>query len=67
MVLEIAATATSGPHGPYLTARYPLCRGADGPDRYCVLAGVNYPERTEKHTGPGAVESPGPPGSSPVQ
>ena len=30
-------------------------------------AGVNYPERSEEHARPGAVDSPGPPGSSPVQ
>ena len=32
-----------------------------------MLAGVNYPERAEERTRPGAVESPGPPGSSPVE
>ena len=28
-------------HGPYLTARYPLCRGADVLEGFSVLAGVN--------------------------
>ena len=32
-----------------------------------MLAGVNYPERSEEHARPCAVESPGPPGSSPVE
>ena len=30
-------------------------------------AGVNYPERSEEHARPGTVDSPGPPGTSPVQ
>ena len=54
-------------HGPYLTARHPLCRGADVLDGCRVLAGVNYPERSKEHARPGAVDSPGPPGSSPVE
>ena len=32
-----------------------------------MLAGVNYPERSEEHARPCAVESPGLPGTSPVQ
>ena len=32
-----------------------------------VLAGVNHSQRREEHARPGADESPGPPGSSPVQ
>ena len=66
-VLKVAATATSGRHGPYLTARYPLCSGADVLDGCRVLAGVNYPERSEEHARPGAVDSLGPPGSPPVE
>ena len=54
-------------HGPYLTARYPLCRGADVLEGLRVLAGVNYPERAEERARPGTVESPGPPGSPPVE
>ena len=54
-------------HGPYLTARHPLCRCADVPEGHRVLAGVNYPERSEERARPGAVESPGTPGSSPVE
>ena len=54
-------------HGSYLIARYPLCRGADVLEGFSVLAGVNYPERSEECARPGAVESPGPPGSSPVE
>ena len=45
-------------HGPFPTARYPLCRGADVLDRYRVLAGVNYPEgcpRRDSYAQPAGV------------
>ena len=66
-VLKIAASATSGPPRAVSDGTVPLCRGADVLDGFSVLAGVNYPERSEEHVRPCAVESPGPPGSSPVE
>ena len=54
-------------HGPFPTASYPLCRGADVLEGFTCIAGVNHPERAEEHVRPCAVDSPGPPGSPPVE
>ena len=53
--------------GRFRPPRYPLCRGADVLEGFSVPAGVNYPERSEERARPCAVDSPGPPGSSPVE
>ena len=49
------------------TASYPLCRGADVPGGQSVIAGIHRAERGQKDSRPGAVQSPGPERSSPVQ
>ena len=54
-------------HGPFPTARHPLCCGADVLEGFSVPAGVSYPERSEEHARPCTVDSPGSPGTSPVQ
>ena len=45
----------------------PSCCGADVLEGDHVIAGVGQAERAEEHVCPCAVDSPGPPGSPPVQ